>query len=235
MSGSGADFVQRIFRNVSGTYEPINHIITLGLDIVWRRKAIATAVKAGGSRWADMCTGTGETAVYLSHLSAKGTIIYAVDFSLPMLKEAKKKQETADIVFVSSDIKKLPFPDNSLDLITMTFASRNINLTRDILVRSFAEFYRVLKPGGRFVNLDTSQPSLKPARKLLDLYVRLFVEFIGSRISGMRTPYAYLTKTILCFYPPEELADIIREAGFRETTFQKLFFGAAAVHQGIKQ
>jgi demethylmenaquinone methyltransferase / 2-methoxy-6-polyprenyl-1,4-benzoquinol methylase len=234
MPAGTSEFVQRIFAQVPATYEQINHLLTLGLDIVWRRRAAKMAAAAGGSRWADMCTGTGETAAYLAHLAPTETEIYAVDFSHSMLKEAKRKPEARRIIFVSSNIRSLPFPDQSLDLVTMSFATRNLNLNRGILVESFAEFYRVLKRGGRFVNLETSRPSSGLIRRIRDLYVKLFVESLGSRISGSRTAYAYLARTIPRFYSAEELADIIREAGFEETTFQRLLFGAAAIHQGRK-
>ena len=229
-----SDFVQGVFSHLPPTYERINHVLTLGLDIVWRRRAARTAAAAGGNRWADMCAGTGETAAYLTHLAPKETMIYAVDFSHPMLEEAKRKPEAGHITFILSDVKVLPFPDESLDLVTMSFAARNINLSRDLLVHSIAEFHRVLKRGGRFVNLETSQPPLASIRKLRDLYVKLLVEFTGSRISGSRIAYAYLANTIPRFYSAEDLADIIREAGFQKTTFQRLLFGVAAIHQGIK-
>ena len=234
MSAGTSEVVQRIFAQVPATYERINHLLTLGLDIVWRRRAARIAAATGGTRWADMCTGTGETAAYLAHLAPRETEIYGVDFSDAMLKEARRKPEAGRMVFVSSNIRSLPFSDQSLDLVTMSFATRNINLSRDILVQSFAEFYRVLRPGGCFVNLETSRPNFFLIRRLRDLYVKLLVEFIGSRISGSKTAYAYLAKTIPRFYSAEELADIIREAGFEETRFQRLLFGAAAIHQGWK-
>jgi demethylmenaquinone methyltransferase/2-methoxy-6-polyprenyl-1,4-benzoquinol methylase len=93
----------------------------------------------------------------------------------------------------------------------------------------------VLKPGGRFVNLETSRPPSAPIRKCFDLYVKLFVERLGRRLSGAATAYAYLAATIPRFYAAEELAAIMREAGFEEVTFQRLLFGAAAIHQAIKQ
>ncbi|MDH7499725.1 MAG: ubiquinone/menaquinone biosynthesis methyltransferase [candidate division NC10 bacterium] len=224
-----------MFAQVPATYEQINHLLTLGLDIAWRRRAARMAAAPGGSGWADMCTGTGETAAYLAHLAPRETKIYAVDFSHSMLTEAKRKPEAARIFFVLSNIRSLPFPDESLDLVTMSFATRNINLSREILMESFAEFYRVLKRGGRFVNLETSRPSSALIRGLRDLYVQLFVESIGSRISGSRTAYAYLAKTIRGFYSAQELAIILREAGFEEITFQRLLFGAAAIHEARKR
>ncbi len=227
-------FVQSVFSKVPATYELVNHILTLGLDIVWRRRTAKIAASSGGGEWVDMCTGTGEMAVYLSRLAPKGTKIHAIDFSGPMMAEAAKKPEAEHINFVTSDIRALPFPDNSFNLITMSFATRNINLSKDILIQSFAEFYRVLKPGGRFVNLETSRPSFSPVRRCFHLYVKLFVGPIGSRISGCRTAYAYLAKTIPRFYAAEELADIMCQAGFQKITFQHLMFGVAAIHQGMK-
>ncbi|MHC4642406.1 MAG: ubiquinone/menaquinone biosynthesis methyltransferase [Planctomycetota bacterium] len=228
-------FVQSVFSEVPATYELVNHVLTLGLDVVWRKRAARIAAAASGGQWADMCTGTGEMAVYLSRLAPKGTKIYAIDFSGPMMTKAAKKPQAKHIHFVTSDIKALPFPNESFDLITISFATRNINLSKDILIRSFAEFYRVLKPGGRFVNLETSQPSSSLIRRLFHLYIKLFVKLIGSRISGSRAGYAYLATTIPRFYAPEELADILCRAGFQEVTFQKLLFGVAAIHQGMKR
>ena len=235
MSTTTGSAVQNMFTEVPATYELVNHVLTLGLDVLWRRRAARIAAKAGGTDWADMCTGTGEMAVYLSHLAPKGTKVFAVDFSSPMMEKARKKPDAAGIIFVESDIKTLPFEDGSFDLITMSFATRNINLSREILVRSFAEYYRVLRPGGRFVNLETSRPLFAPVRKCFDLYVRLFVKQLGNRISGARTAYTYLASTIPRFYGAEELAQIMREAGFDEVSFKRLMFGAAAIHQAIKR
>jgi demethylmenaquinone methyltransferase/2-methoxy-6-polyprenyl-1,4-benzoquinol methylase len=235
MSDEKSNFVERVFTEVPGTYELVNHVLTFGFDILWRRRAARIAAKANGGQWADMCTGTGEMAVYLSRLAPKGTTIYGIDFSEPMLEAAKRKPEAKHIKFVVSDIKALPFPDGNFDLIAMSFATRNINLSKEILTQSFAEYYRVLKPGGRFVNLETSIPSSWPVRRCFELYVKLFVKSIGSLISGSKTAYAYLGKTIPRFYSAEELAEIMRDGGFKEVTFEKHFFGAVAIHQGMKQ
>jgi len=234
MASKAPSAVQSMFAEVPATYEFVNHILTLGLDVLWRRRAARIAAKAGGTQWVDMCTGTGETAVYLSRLAPQGTKIYGIDFSDAMMEKARTKPQAAGISFVQADIKALPFDDASFDLITMSFATRNINLSKNILVRSFAEYYRVLKPGGRFVNLETSRPPSALVRKCFDLYVKLFVERLGRRISGARTAYAYLAGTIPRFYGAEDLAAIMREAGFERVTFQRLMFGAAAVHQAVK-
>lgn len=231
-----ADLVQKTFSpSVSATYELVNHILTFGHDVLWRRQAARMGAASGGTQWADMCTGTGEMAVCLSHLAPSGTTIHAVDLSRPMMAVAMKKPEAQNIVFVVSDVKALEFPDNSLDLITISFATRNINLNRDVLTRTFAEFCRVLKSGGRFISLETSQPSSRLTRRLFHTYIKLFVKPVGGLISGSYKGYAYLKHTIPRFYPPEELSDIMCQAGFENVTYRKLMFGIAAIHQGTKR
>jgi len=226
--------IQNIFSEVPETYELINHILTFGLDVVWRKRAAKAAAMAGGNRWIDMCSGTGEMASNLSNIATNGTKIYAADFSLPMLDKARLKPNAKHIKFVLSDIKELPFPNDTFNLITISFATRNINLNRDILIQSFKEFYRVLQPGGYFINLETSQPSHLLIRRLFHLYTKLFIKRTGTTISGSRAGYVYLSRTIPLFYNAEELADIMLQAGFRSVDFQKFFFGVAAIHQGIK-
>jgi demethylmenaquinone methyltransferase/2-methoxy-6-polyprenyl-1,4-benzoquinol methylase len=174
-------------------------------------------------------------AVYLSRLAPPETTVHAVDFSAPMLDLARKKPEAQNITFLVSDVKALEFPDDSLDLITIAFATRNINLNRDTLIQTFAEFHRVLKPGGRFVNLETSQPSSRLIRWLFHAHVKLFVKPVGGLVSGSYKAYAYLKHTIPRFYPPEELSDTMSQAGFKDVTYRKLMFGIAAIHQGIKR
>lgn len=228
-------FIREVFSpQVSSTYETVNHILTLGHDSRWRNRAAGFAAAAGGTRWADMCTGTGEMAVCLRRLAPPGTKVLAVDLSLPMMDVAKQKPEARDIDFVTSDVKALEFPDNSLDLVTIAFATRNINVSEDALTQTFAEFLRVLRPGGRFVNLETSQPKSRLIRQLFHAYVKLLVKPVGSWISGSHKGYAYLRHTIPRFYPPEQLGDIMHRAGFRDVSYQKLMFGIAAIHQGAK-
>jgi demethylmenaquinone methyltransferase/2-methoxy-6-polyprenyl-1,4-benzoquinol methylase len=219
---------------VSPTYELVNHMLTLGLDRVWRKRAARLAAKEGGRQWVDLCTGTGEMAAYLARRAPEKTKVFAVDFSEPMMAEAKKKPEANRITFVTGDIKSLPFADADFDLATISFATRNINLDKPTLIQTFAEIRRILKPGGRFVNLETSMPKSKLIRKARDLYVRLMVKPVGTRISGSRKGYAYLASTIQRFYSAKELAGVLQEAGFSDVTFRQYLFGVAAIHVGRK-
>lgn len=226
--------IQKLFAQVPRTYERVNHILTFGMDILWRRKAVRLAVADGGQRWMDVCSGTGETAVYLTEYVQNGTRVYAADFSLPMLQVARSKPQGSKIRFSISEIKALPFSEATFDLVTISFATRNINTSRDDLLNSFKEFHRVLKPGGRFVNLETSQPNNAVIRKLYHSYIKLLVKPVGWRISGAKAPYAYLSHTIPRFYPAAELAEILKEAGFSRVDVTPLMFGAAAIHKAVK-
>jgi len=229
-----ADYIKEIFSEVPKTYEIINHVLTFGMDILWRRKAVKTALTANPGDWLDMCTGTGETAIYLKKNAPAGTKIHAADFSPAMLAEARKKTEAKNINFVSADIKALPFSDNSFDLITISFATRNINLNKEALIKSFSELNRVLKPGGLFVNLETSQPPFGIIRKCYHLYMNLFVAQIGSLISRSKKGYGYLAKSVPLFYSADELADIMLQAGFDDVTFRRIMLGTVAIHQARK-
>jgi demethylmenaquinone methyltransferase/2-methoxy-6-polyprenyl-1,4-benzoquinol methylase len=222
--------LQDLFAEVAPTYERVNRALTFGLDVRWRRKAARIAADGSGGLWMDVCSGTGETAANLRALAPLPTRIISLDFCPPMLASAAAKPGGRAIDFVLGDVKALPFPDASLDLITISFATRNINLSREILTRTFAEFRRVLKPGGRFVNVETSQPGLKIVRVLFHAYVRLAVRRVGTLISGSRAGYAYLEATIPKFYSAAELTAIMREAGFAEVRVKRFMLGAAAIH-----
>ena len=171
--------IQKIYTEVAQTYELVNHVLTLGLDIRWRKKAAQAAVQKGGNRWLDVCCGTGEMAQNLSKLSGDGVRIFAADFSFPMLKKAVNKRNVDNLIPIIAEAGCLPFPDKSLDLVTISFATRNLNPKREILVTYMQEFSRILKPGGHFVNLETSQPSTIMIRWLFHFYVKRIVRTLG--------------------------------------------------------
>jgi demethylmenaquinone methyltransferase/2-methoxy-6-polyprenyl-1,4-benzoquinol methylase len=226
-----SDRLKELFTEVAPTYERANHILTLGFDRHWRRAAARRAADAGGELWLDVCSGSGDMARALLHHAGRKTSVIAVDFCLPMLKQAVCPRQKLRPLAVSADVLHLPFPEAVFDLVTIAFATRNINLSRDILRDTFREFRRVLRPGGAFVNVETSQPRSRVVRGLFHAYVKTAVKPIGSRISGSLSGYAYLASTIPKFYSAEGLAGILEEAGFSSITWKPLFCGAAAVHR----
>lgn len=227
--------IQEMFTKVPQTYRFLNHVLTLGQDTIWRRRAARIAASGGGTRWLDACGGTGEMATCLSHLVTDGASIIVADFSLSMMGKAMEKSEAKHIAFTMANVSHLPFQDNSFDAITISLATRNLNISQNNLLKCLREFHRVLKPSGRFVNLETSQPRFAPIRWMFHLYVKATVGPIGRLVSGSDTAYTYLSHSMCHFYSPEELAKIIRQAGFCEVSFNRMLFGAAAIHKAIKQ
>ena len=248
--------IREMFDRLPRVYELINHIVSIGLDISWRKRAAflaaakggaiaslaaakgeaiaSVAVAKGGAAWLDVSTGTGEMAAYLRRLSGAGTTVVATDFSMPMLMEARRKEEARGIPFVMADTGCLPFKANSFDLVTISLATRNITTSRENLISCLREFYRVLKPGGWFVNLETSQPNSLTVRRLFHKYVDGFLRPVGAAISGSKSAYAYLSSTIRSFYGADELTEIIKEARFETVTVARLFLGMAAIHKAEK-
>jgi demethylmenaquinone methyltransferase/2-methoxy-6-polyprenyl-1,4-benzoquinol methylase len=226
--------LERIYTEIPARYEITNHVLTLGLDRLWRRRAARIAARRGGGRWIDLCSGTGEMAVLLKHLAGHDCTVFAADFSMPMLSRARTKPETGEILFVLSGIDALPFPDECFDLATISFATRNVDRGGETLVYAFREILRVLRPGGRFVNLETSRPRNPFVRTLFHSYVRLLVGPIGGAITGSRAGYAYLSSSIPRFHSRDRLSEILREAGFSEVESVPFFFGAAAVHTAVR-
>lgn len=225
--------IRKLFAEVPKTYELVNHILTFGLDMLWRKKAAARAARGSGGIWLDMCTGTGELAAYLERYHRESTLVIGGDFCLPMLAKAQEKRGAKSISWLQTDAVRLPFQSMTLDLITVAFGTRNLNTSREALLACFREFRRVLKSSARFVIVETSQPLSPLVRWVFHSYVRLFVRPVGQVISGSGAGYAYLSQTIRAFYSSEELKDLLLEAGFSHVSFQPLLFGIGAIHESV--
>ena len=224
--------IRRIFTDVAPTYDLVNRVLTLGLDPGWREQAARIAAGPGGLRYLDICSGTGDMARALRKHAARHALVVAADFCEPMLRQTAQK--AAGCPLVLADAGELPFADASFDVVTISFATRNLHSSREMLVRRFAEFHRVLKPGGRFVNVETSQPPSKLIRWGYHAYVKLIVQPVGRLLSGSGGGYAYLAHTIPRFYDAAGLAEVMREAGFAAVDVKLLLCGAAAVHVAHK-
>ena len=226
--------VLKVFSEVAHLYEIVNHVLTIGLDIPWRKRAAEVAAYGGGTHWLEVCSGTGEMAVNLQTLASPETKIVVSDFSMPMISRATKKEGIREASISLADSHQLPFPDNAFDLVVISFATRNITPTREKLITFLREFHRVLKPGGRFVNLETSQPPSTPIRIAFRFYTKQVIKLIGRIISGSKIGYAYLAHTVPRFFNAENLADILYESGFSQVDFVTMTFGAVAIHRAVK-
>jgi len=226
--------VLKVFSEVAHHYELVNHVLTFGLDIPWRTRAAQVAASGGGALWLEVCSGTGEMAVNLKKFAGSDTKIVVSDFSMPMISRASVKKELSEASISLADSQHLPFPDNTFDLVAISFATRNITPNREKLSMFLREFHRVLKPGGRFINLETSQPSAAPIRLAFRFYTKQVIKLVGRIISGSKTGYAYLAHTVPRFFNANDLSDILYESGFSKVNFVTMTLGAVAIHRAVK-
>lgn len=185
----------------------------------------------------DLCTGTGDLAVRI-HQASKGQIeITGYDYSMPMLEMARVKAEKAgagEIRFIHGDAARMPFPDNHFDTIGIAFAFRNLTYKNFDTPGFLKEIHRVLRPGGRFVIVESSQPGNKLLKSLFRFYTKRIVYPLGSWISGNKPAYKYLSSSVINYYTADEVCELLNGYGFSKVTFQQLTGGIAAVHVAIK-
>jgi demethylmenaquinone methyltransferase/2-methoxy-6-polyprenyl-1,4-benzoquinol methylase len=232
-------FLHRVFTTVPPRYDLINHLMTLGMDIGWRRIAARECLANSPERVLDLCCGTGDLALTTASLGGGRARVLGIDYSRPMLTKAAGKaarRGTASPDFICGDIAALPFPDDCFDSVGTSFAFRNLTYRNPRARKYLAEVLRVLRKGGRFVIVESSRPEPRArlVRRLHEAYVRRFVFWLGWFISGSRESYAYLADSVSHYYNAEELRALLLAAGFSRVSFARLFWGAAAVHVAAK-
>ncbi len=230
--------LQGIFMAVPPHYDLINRLFTWGLDERWRSLTARECLKEQPEQVLDLCCGTADLALRLAGMSSDSTRTVGIDFSLPMLEIAKEKSEHAgmnDRVFlIHGDTAALPFTDGQFDCIGISFAFRNLTYKNPLALRYLTEVLRVLRPGGRFVIVESSQPGSWLIRKLFHLYMRWYVSRLGYLLSRNRGAYRYLAESASRFYTVGELRNLMLEIGFSKFSSRRLVFGAAAIHVATK-
>lgn len=231
-------YVYDQFERIAVRYDLANDIISLGLHRLWKEAAVRElGIEPGGS-YLDFCSGTGDVALRIAgHLGAEGRVT-GVDFSGNMLAVARRREEkarakrsiAATIDWVQADALNLPFPDSCFDGAIVSFGLRNL---ADI-AKGLSEMSRVVKPGGRVVNLDVGHPSNPWFAPCFRIYFRHVVPLIGELIQHDRAAYTYLPVSAQAFPLPVELAGTMRESGIRDVSMRDLAFGAAAMQAGTK-
>ena len=214
------DAVRSMFDRISPVYDAMNRTMTLGLDQRWRRATVAAVVEPG-DRVLDACCGTGDLAVAASRAGARVT---GLDFSERMLERARGK--SSEVEWVRGDAQQLPFEDASFDAATVGFGVRNL----EDLERGLAELRRILRPGGRLAILEITRP-----RGLLAPFYRLWfdglVPLLGKVLPG-GSAYTYLPASVRRFPGPDELAGLLRGAGFDDVRWRTFAGGIVALHIG---
>ncbi|MBN1337420.1 MAG: ubiquinone/menaquinone biosynthesis methyltransferase [Deltaproteobacteria bacterium] len=223
-----------VFTAVPPRYDLINRLFTLGQDRRWRRLAARCCLEGHPSHLLDIGCGTGDLSIELARLASEGTRIDALDFSAPMLERARQKARQAGvserITFIEGDATALPFPDRSLDVACIAFAFRNLVYRNPGRTRHLAEVFRVLEPGGRYVIVESSQPSNLVVRGICHLYESAFVGPVGGVLSGQPAAYRYLAESSRDFHSPREIEQMLRAAGFARVRYRPLLLGAAGLH-----
>ncbi len=224
--------VRRIFSEIAPRYDLLNHLLSLNVDRGWRRRAVNRLgwEAAPEGTFLDACAGTFDLSLELAVREGFRGSIMASDFARPMLKEGLRKLSGAPVFPVCGDTLRLPFPDRLFDGAMVAFGIRNLS----DLQRGFQEFRRVLGRGGRLVVLEFTEPPNPALRGLYLLYFRRILPLVGRLVSGHPWAYQYLPESVREFPDPAGLAEMMRSAGFRETTWELLSGGIAALHVGVR-
>jgi demethylmenaquinone methyltransferase/2-methoxy-6-polyprenyl-1,4-benzoquinol methylase len=226
-----------MFNAIPRHYDLLNRIITWGLDAKWRKKAAEACLENSPERVLDICCGTGDLAQTISLLKKNRSRIVALDYSKPMLDVAVIKSEalTDRPAYIIGEASKLPFPDACFDCVGISFAFRNLTYRNPKTADHLAEIFRIIRPGGRFVIVESSQPESSLIRRLFHLYLRLYVKKVGTLISGNKSAYTYLAESAARFHTPAEIREMLLNAGFDRVAYRPFLFGAAGLHAAVKK
>ncbi len=224
--------VTQMFDNISKEYDGLNRVISFGIDIKWRNRVVDIVAKTNPENILDIATGTGDLAISLSKTSAQK--IVGLDISDGMLEVGRKKINAKNlddkITMVIGDSENLPFEDNTFDAITVAFGVRNF----ETLEKGLAEIFRVLKPGGVFVILETSVPTKTPFKQGYNFYTKYILPTIGKLFSKDQSAYSYLCESASVFPFGEALNNILRKIGFINVEDQPQTFGVATIYKASK-
>ena len=230
--GGKKEQVERMFDNISGRYDFLNHSLSVNLDKYWRRKAISKLKDCTVTHLLDVATGTGDM-IYPS-VRLKPQKITAIDLSDGMLGVARRKfgseYKGVELAFLKADSENIPFADDSFDAATVAFGVRNFEDTW----KGLSEMYRVIRPGGKIVVLEFSKPASFPFKNIYQFYFRNVLPFFGRMISGDKEAYTYLPESVNAFPERDDFIKILKAAGFSKCTYQSLTFGIASVYTGNK-
>jgi demethylmenaquinone methyltransferase/2-methoxy-6-polyprenyl-1,4-benzoquinol methylase len=229
--------LQKMFDEVPDRYDLMNRLLTFRFDERWRKMAARECVKGNPSKILDLCTGTGDMVIQIARFANRKTEILGFDYSPAMLSMAQKKalkKGFDQIKFIKGDAAALPFENESINVIGIAFAFRNLTYKNPDHEKFLKEIHRVLSKNGRFIIVETSQPGSKIMRYLFYFYLNIFVAGIGGYISGHKNAYKYLAASAMNFYSPMEVSDMLSEIDFRDVQYKQLFGGIAGITVGIK-
>ncbi len=232
--GTKKEQVATMFDNIAHRYDFLNHFFSLGIDILWRKKAIRILKKENPQLVLDIATGTGDFALEAVRMKLNAKKIIGVDISNGMLEIGRKKIAekglSDQIEMVLGDSENLPFTDNYFDAFTVAFGVRNF----ENLEKGLKEMLRVLKPGSTGIVLEFSKPKSFPMKQLFGFYFKNIMPAIGKIMSKDHRAYTYLPESVQAFPDGENFLAIMKSAGYRETRCISLTGGIASIYIGKK-
>jgi len=224
--------VAEMFNNISKRYDFLNHFLSLGIDKIWRKKAIRKLKAVAPERILDIATGTGDFAVAALKLKPKEVV--GVDISSGMLDVGKEKMKKKGVDHIVSmqlgDSEDLPFDDNYFDALTVGFGVRNY----EHLEVGLADMLRVLRPDGMAVILEFSKPKRFPVKQFFGFYSRYLIPFFGKTISKDSRAYTYLPESVAAFPEGQAFIDIMKKVGYKNVEAKLVSGGIATIYSGIK-
>jgi demethylmenaquinone methyltransferase/2-methoxy-6-polyprenyl-1,4-benzoquinol methylase len=230
---SAAAAVREMFTSIAPRYDLLNHVLSFNIDRWWWWRAARqfdAILKRPDARVLDLCCGTGDMAFALRRRAGpQAAQILGADFSHAMLQRAAEKGRGTTLRWVEADALRLPFPDGHFHLVTSAFGFRNL-ADYDAGLREIA---RVLRPGGECGILDFGEPAGLIGR-CYRIYFKKILPSLGTLLSGVRGPYAYLPASVERFPAPNEMLDRMRRAGFSEVSWTPYTFGVAGLYRGVK-
>jgi demethylmenaquinone methyltransferase/2-methoxy-6-polyprenyl-1,4-benzoquinol methylase len=232
--GAKRDLVQKHFNAVARHYDLANTIMSLGLHCSWKRRAVRLLDPKPGQRLADICGGTADLSLMAQRRRWGKGLILVYDLNQAMLDRGQAKARRSplgrELAFIRGDAEDLAIASGSLDGAIVGFGVRNLS----DLAGGLREMHRILRPGGKLACLEFSQPRAAWFGMLYDFYTWLMMPLVGRVFTGSWSTYAYLADSIRSFPAPQELARLMRDAGFGRVAWQRLSAGIATIHLAMK-